>query len=154
MKHALDSNLVEYLSVMFTLCLQFELVPESFKKGLLVPILKKCNIDPNKPNNYRPITVSVTLSNILEYYILDRTSSHEYSDYQFGYGPKRNTAMATALVHDATTYCKSAGSLVFLCSLDAEGAFEGIPHSVLFDCACDTIPDSCWKTHYSWYPCL
>ena len=82
---------------------------------------------------------------------MDRTSSHEYSDYQFGFVPKRNTSMATALVHDVTTYCKSAGSLMFLCSLDAEGAFDGIPHSVLFDCACDTIPDSCWKTLYSWY---
>ena len=144
LKHALDSNLAKYLSVMFTLCLRFGLVPESFKKGLLVPILKKSNIDPTKPNNYRPITVSVTLSKILEYYILDRTSSHEYSDYQFGFVPKRNTSMATALVHDVTTYCKSAGSSVFLCSLDAEGAFDGIPHSVLFDCAYDTIPDSCW----------
>jgi hypothetical protein len=58
--------------------------------------------------------------------------------------------MATSLVHDVTAYCNNAGSTVFLCSLDAEGAFDCIPHGVLFDCA-SSIPNNHWRLMYYWY---
>ena len=38
-----------------------------------------------------------------------------------------------------------------MCSLDAEGAFDAIPHSVLFLKAIDIIPDHYWKTMVQWY---
>ena len=39
--------------------------------------------------------------------------------------------MAAALTHDVLDFCKSNGSPVFLCALDAEAVFDGIPHSVM-----------------------
>ena len=50
------------LSHVFTVCIQHGFVPEAFTKGLLIPILKKPNIDPTLPKHYRPITISVTIS--------------------------------------------------------------------------------------------
>ena len=38
----------------------------------------------------------------------------------------------------------------YLCSLDAEGAYDQIPHFVLFDCA-DAFPDACWRVMLNWY---
>ena len=38
----------------------------------------------------------------------------------------------------------------YLCSLDAEGAYDQIPHAVLFDCA-DALPDACWRVMLNWY---
>ena len=40
--------------------------------------------------------------------------------------------MAAALTLDVLDYCKSNGSPVFLCVLDADAVFDGIPHSVMF----------------------
>ena len=64
-----------------------------------MPVLKKSSLDPTLPKNYRPVTVSVTLSKILEYFMLDRWTSHEFSKAQFGFIKHRGTDMATALLH-------------------------------------------------------
>ena len=81
---------------------------------------------------------------ILEYYIMERCSGIQYSKYQFGFVPNRSTDMATALAHDVMEVCKSAGSAVFLCSLDAEGAYEALPHA-------DPAPDIFCKVMNHWY---
>ena len=102
------------------------------------------------PKSYRPVIMSVIFSKILEYYILDKTS-HTYNKYKFGFISKRSTNMATSLVHDVTAYCNAAGSPVYLCSLDAEGAFDGILHGVLLSCADGILPDMCLRVLYNWY---
>ena len=51
---------------------------------------------------------------------------------QFGFIPGRSTTMVAALAHDVIDYCNTNGSAVYACSLDAGAAFDGIPHSVMF----------------------
>ena len=48
-------------------------------------------------------------------------------------------------------FCVAQGSSVNLCSLDVEAAFDGIPFSVLFNCANKILPDICWRLLYGWY---
>ena len=62
--------------------------------------------------------------------------------------------MATALTHDVIEYMNSRGSPVYACSLDAEGAFDGIPHPVLFKKALGVIPDMYWRILVYWYSIL
>ena len=150
LKYALDSKLPVYLSKLFSICFRFGIVPDTFKQGLLIPVLKKSNIDPTVAKNYRPITMSVIFSKVMEYYILDNVS-HQFNNYQFGFIPQRSTNMVTALVHDVIAYCNAGGSPVYHCSRDAEGAFDCIPHGVLLDCANGIIPDMCWRVLYYWY---
>ena len=123
-KSAINISLPLFISDLFSMCLQYGQVPDSFRTGLLVPIIKKANIDPALPKNYRPITISVVLSKLLEHYALEKCSHHEYSKFRFGFVPGRNTTMATSFVHDI---------------------------SVLFDCARNILPDDCWKILYNWY---
>ena len=59
--------------------------------------------------------------------------------------------MATALANDVISYCTKRGSTVYACSLDAEGAFDAVPHSILFYKAMDVIPDHCWLLLVNWY---
>jgi hypothetical protein len=59
--------------------------------------------------------------------------------------------MATALAHDVSAFCVNSGSPTFLCSLDAEGAFDALPHSIMFKRAMNVIPQKCWQTLYYWY---
>ena len=39
---------------------------------------------------------------------------------------------------------------LFTCSLDAEGAFDAVLHSVLFKKALSVIPDHCWRVMVHW----
>ena len=95
--------------------------------------------------------ISTTLSKILELYILEESSNHNFSDSQCGFIACRGTEIATALVNDVKLYCNSKNSAVYSCSLDAEGAFDAIPHSVLFAKASTALPDHCWHVIVEWY---
>jgi hypothetical protein len=59
--------------------------------------------------------------------------------------------MATSLAHDVGKYCNASGSAVFYCSLDVEGAFDGLTHAVLLQKAMGVIPESHWMILYYWY---
>ena len=129
-----------FISVLLTWCLCFGLVPDSFQCGLLVPLIMKSNLDPSVAKSYRPIIMSVTISKLLEYYILEEISdTYQPSIYQFSYVPGRSTQMAAALMHDVGAYCNQQGSPTYQ-----------IPHSVLFDCV-DAFPDACWRVMLNWY---
>ena len=83
--------------------------------------------------------------------VLDQCSDHEFSDLQFGFTDGRGTSMAVSLAEDVTTYCVDRGSPVFTCSLDAESAFDGLPHPMLFNKITNIVPDSPWRLLYFWY---
>ena len=132
-KFGLQTKLPLILSYLFTGCIRFGVLPTAFSEGLLVLIIIKPNLDPGLPNNYRLITISSVCSKLLEYYILDKCSDIHYDSSQFGFITNRNTNMAAALAHDVSAFCVASGSLVYFCSLAVKGAFDCIPHHVLFD---------------------
>ena len=107
-------------------------MPTSFTSGLLIPLLKKPTCDASIARNYRPIVVSTAFSKILEMYTLEECGCHDFEDAQFGFVPGRGTNMAT-VTRDVISYCVKRGSPIFACCLDAEAAFDAIPHSTLFD---------------------
>ena len=140
MKYGVKTSLPNILSNLFTVCVRYGVIPRSFTEGILIPILKKPNSDPTVPSNYRSVTVPVTMSKLMEYYILGSCNSHEFSACQFGFIPDRGTNMATTLAHDLCNYANSAGSALFLCSLDAQGAFDFLPHCIILEKAINIIP--------------
>ena len=149
--HGLGTPLSLHLSVLLTLCLRFGCLPDSFCLGQLVPILKKSHLDPSSAASYRPITVSVMMSKLIELYVLDECSDHTPHPCQFGFTEYRGTNTAVTLAHDVAAYCHARGSPIYLCSLDAEGAFDGIPHCILFLKAAAALPDHCWRLLFWWY---
>ena len=151
LQYGLSTSLALHIAVMMTLCLRYGCIPHIFRVGVLVPILKKPHLDPSKPGSYRPITVSVVLSKLLELYVLEECSEHRPHPCQFGFVTHRGTNTAIALAHDVSAYCVSRGTPTFLCSLDAEGAFDNIPHPVLFQKAALVLPNPCWRIMYNWY---
>ena len=54
-------------------------------------------------------------------------------DSQFDFVPGRGANMAISVSRDVISDCVKKGPPIFLCSLDAEGAIDAIPRSVLFD---------------------
>jgi hypothetical protein len=64
-------------------------------------------------------------------FILDSCRDYEFNELQFGFIEGRGTTMSAALADDVINYCVTKGSPVFGCSLDAAGALDAIPHSIL-----------------------
>ena len=154
LKHSLETDMPEHLSCILTICARFGIVPQTFALGILVPILKKPNIDPSIAKHYRPVIVSTVFSKIMEMCILEESSDHKFHDLQFGFIETRGTNMAICLAQDVINYCNTRGSPVFTCALDAEMAFDGIPHSILLYKSMDVIPDLWWRILYKWYGVL
>jgi len=149
-KYGCDAGLAIFISYILTLCLRFSVVPQSFYHGILIPIPKKSNCDKSLAENYRPLIVSVTMSKILELYILDN-STYQAHEAMFGYVDYRGTNMAISLAHDIIGVTQGMGSTVYLASLDAAAAFDGISHNVLFDRARQHIAEHAWSTLFTWY---
>ena len=85
LKYALDCpELIYHLCVLLTLCLRYRVLPNSFRKGILVSLLKKPTIDPALANIYRPVVIS-TFPKVLEMYILEESGYHDFADSQFGF---------------------------------------------------------------------
>ena len=111
---------------------------------------EKPNIDPTIPKNCRPIVISTTFSKLLEIHILKQCGEHEFHDLQFGFISSRGTSMAAALTHDVIDYCNHNKSPVYVCALDAEAAFDGIAHAVMFSKAIDVVPMLYWRMLVFW----
>eukprot|EP00914_Ancora_sagittata_P021692 GHVO01043000.1.p1 GENE.GHVO01043000.1~~GHVO01043000.1.p1 ORF type:complete len:367 (-),score=14.65 GHVO01043000.1:1290-2390(-) len=154
LRYATDTSLPLFLSCMLTIGVQFGFLPESFSAGMLIPILKKPQLDPSSPASYRPITVSTTLSKLFELYVLEECSSHEADPSQYGFVSHRGTNTAITLAHDVSAYLLNRGTPTYSCSLDAEGAFDGLPHPILFRKTASILPDHCWRIMVAWYSSL
>jgi len=148
--YGLEAGLDVFLSVILTISLRFGVVPDSFCNGVLIPILKKPGLDPSLPGNYRPIIVSVVLSKILELHI-NNTSDFTPADSMFGFTTGRGTEMGVCLTNDVCQYMLANGSNAYICSLDAQAAFDGISHAVLFYHSRPYLEHACWATLYNWY---
>ena len=151
LKTAMNSKLPLHLSNLLSTCVRFGVIPDHFCHGLLIPILKKRTLDPSIPKSYRPITVSAIVSKILEQYIIDKCDEYRHNEAQFGLITNRSTSMASALAHNIGMYCLSKGSTIFYCSLDAEGMYDALPHSVLLQKTMNIIPDNLWRLLHFWY---
>lgn len=152
-KHLINGNcpvLLLYLSNLLSTCITYCVLPNSFRHGLILPILKKSGLNPADPGSYRPITISCVLSKLLELHVLQE-SSFQGSDAQFGFLPNRGTAQAISLVHDVAETVSQSGSTPFFCSLDAASAFDGIPHETLFLKSMPYLPKPLWAILYEWY---
>ena len=55
------------------------------------------------------------------------------------------------MIYDTNGLPYTRGSAVYTCSLDAEGAFDAIPHSILFYKAAAVLPKHCWHVMHTWY---
>ena len=141
-------TLCEILSCFYSSVLNRGCVPKSFLKGILIPILKKTNLNPNVPENYRPIPLSSTHSKLIEMLIMPKD---ELYDTQFGFRESRGTSMPCVLINDIASYFNDRGSPLYICSLDAEKCFDSIWHGALLYKLWEKLPLYHWLLMYRWY---
>jgi hypothetical protein len=146
--HGKSPTLLLHLSTLYSVILSWCIVPDLLTTGVIVPILKKPTLNPNRPDNFRPITLSSIYSKLLEILVLPEDIAF---DSQFGFRQGRGTSFSCALLNDTAVLFNDAGSPLYVCSLDAEKCFDNIWHPGLFYKLWGNIPTNHWLILYKWY---
>ena len=108
--------------------------PDCLSLTTLLPFVKSYKKSLKSANSYRGISLIPILTKILEYIILlkfpELTESHAS---QFGFKTCSSTQHAEFLISETLKEYNRKGSSVYLCSLDAEKAFDSCNWDILFE---------------------
>ena len=114
------------------------LVPISFKKAVVTPLLKKQSLEPDVLGNYRPVSNLSFISKILEKVVAKCLSSHKsreslYEPFQSAYRAGHSMETAVVRVQNDILEAIDGGKCVFLVLLDLSAAFDTVSHDILLD---------------------
>ena len=146
-------SIILHLKNLFKIMLHHSYVPQSFTSGIITPIIKDKRGDPTSIDNYRPITISSTISKIFEYFLLDKFTPMLSSDLlQFAYKPRTGCPDAIFLLRQVIQHFNNKSSTVYIASLDASKAFDRVNHFKLLSTLIKKGLPKCFiDIIYNWY---
>ena len=111
-------------------------VPSSLKSAIVVPVLKKKNLDINDCKNYRPISNLPFISKLLERVIASQLTlylndNHLLPDCQSAYRTLFSTESALLKVTSDISMAADRGQLTLLMMLDLSAAFDTVDHEII-----------------------
>jgi hypothetical protein len=121
-------------SIIFGCSYKFCKVPADWKDATVVPIFKKG--DSSLPTNYRPISLTCTVSKIMETIVRNNMMMHAQSNNiisgsQHGFLPSRSTS--TQALESMFDWCSAVelGYYTDVIFIDFKKAFDSVPHAKL-----------------------
>ena len=129
-------ELLPLLTLIINTSLKYGEVPASFKQALVVPLLKKNNLDTNILKNYRPISNLPFLSKVLERVVLQQLQNHLKENellgiYQSAYRTNHSTETAVLNVVDNLLLKNDEHKISLMACLDLSAAFDTLDHKIL-----------------------
>lgn len=124
------------ISLIFNICISKGEFPNSFKESIVIPIFK--NGDKNKCSNYRPISLTLTISKLFEkclkLRILQFLEKHNFfHKHQFGFRNNMSTYNAlyetTKFIYDNIDNKQNVLGIF----LDIKKAFDSVDHDILLN---------------------
>lgn len=111
-------------------------VPAAFKKGIVHPVYKGNGKNRSDPASYRPVSVLVALSKVLEVIVKSDLERHlrvvnGLPESQHGFRAGRSCATALASAHSCWVMGTSAGKVVGVAAFDLTAAFDTLDPGVL-----------------------
>ena len=124
------------IAILFNESLQTGDLPDEFKLGHVIPILKPAETDTSLPSSYRGLTLTSILSKVLEKVVYNQVNmflndTHALNEQRYGFRKGRSCAdLLTATVDDwlLARDRKRTTAIVFL---DLSKAFDNVQHEQL-----------------------
>ena len=121
------------LEKLFAAMMRHSYVPNQFKRGTIIPIVKDHHGDLGDRNNYRGITIASIMSKIFEHALRIVFGTYlSTSPNQFGFKKESSTSHALFCLKQSINYYTERGSDVYSSFLDASKAFDRLVHAGLF----------------------
>ena len=99
---------------------------------VIIPQLKCKSEDPADVNNYRPIAIATSLSNVLEQVLLSRLVRYLWTtNGQFGFKQAHAAETAIFALKQTVDFYHNQDTHVYMCFLDAKKAFDRVNHWTL-----------------------
>ena len=110
--------------------------PTQFKHGVVTPIIKKKDLDPDILKNYRPITNLSFVSKVTERVVSNQLHQYLqvnnlYARMQSAYRPNHSTETALLRVHNDICLALDDNNDFILVLLDLSSAFDMVNHQIL-----------------------
>lgn len=146
-------SLAEHICNLFNMCLKHSYLPDAFMQATIVPLIKCKSGNLTDINNYRAITLSNSISKILEQIFLDKIKCYAPADEcQYGFKANHSTAFCTNTMKKVVNYYTSRGSHVFASFIDFSKAFDKVNYWKLFNKLLDDNIDASLVSLLSfWY---
>lgn len=134
----IPDSIAAALTPLFNYILKVGQFPKNWKMASILPLLKKQNLDPKDPSNYRPIsrlplpakmfekTLNVQLSRFLQ-------TNNILDPAQFGFRAEHSTELALIKSTEEIREALDQGGAAVLIMLDLSAAFDTVHHKVLMD---------------------
>ena len=140
LKHCLTTLLPVILKIV-NLSLVNAIVPESLKTALVIPLLKKPDLDVEDHKNFRPVSnlpfISKVIEKIVSSQLLDYLEANILLEpYQSAYKKLHSTETALLKVQDDILLAIDNNKSVVLLLLDLSAAFDTVDHSLLLNRLC------------------
>ncbi|XP_065664150.1 uncharacterized protein LOC124812466 [Hydra vulgaris] len=134
LKNSHNNNLLLWLAKFYNSILSNGKVPNDLSTSTIIPLVKSYKKSLNNPDNYRGISILPIFTKLLEYLILQKcpsiTDSHSH---QFGFKKNSSTLHAEFLLSETVMHYKNNNTPLYMCSLDANKAFDTCNWDLLFE---------------------
>ena len=130
------NELLPILTKIVNLSMESAVVPISFKKSYVRPLLKKTSLDQNMLKNYRPVSNLPFISKVLEKVVSVRIDDHLtqnnlHEPHQSAYRKFHSTETALLKVQNDILQSLDKNDVTILVLLDLSAAFDTIDHKTL-----------------------
>jgi hypothetical protein len=124
------------ITTIINMSLSTSVVPTSFKRAIVRPLLKKPALEKDIHKSYRPVSNLPFISKVLEKVVETRLKKHLASNYlhdcvQSAYRTGHSTETALLRVHHDITCALDKNRCAVLVMLDLSAAFDVIDHTIL-----------------------
>ena len=127
--HLIFKSLPKSIVAMYNGCLQRGVFPKSWKRAIIIPIVKSGQEKNEDVSKFRPISLLNFGGKVLEKVLINRINHHVFSNNlinhnQYGFRPQRSTIDAVMALKNFIEESLQQSNIVVITSLDVKGAFD------------------------------